>query len=80
MLRRLLINGLAALLLSGCVYPMSMVEQGANGGSLYFPSATAGARVFIDWAAAGFVDTELGVNMEPEVGHGTTEVYTRVQA
>jgi hypothetical protein len=33
-----------------------------------------------DWAAAGFVDTELGVNMEPEVGHGTTEVYARVQA
>jgi hypothetical protein len=32
------------------------------------------------WAAAGFVDTELGVNMEPEVGHGTTEVYARVQA
>jgi hypothetical protein len=32
------------------------------------------------WAAAGFVDTELSVNMEPEVGHGKTEVYTRVQA
>ena len=32
------------------------------------------------WAAAGFVDTELCVNMEPEVGHGTTEVYARVQA
>jgi hypothetical protein len=32
------------------------------------------------WAAAGFEDTELGVNMEPEVGHGTTEVYARVQA
>ncbi len=32
------------------------------------------------WAAAGFVDTELGVNMEPEVSHGKTEVYARVQA
>jgi hypothetical protein len=34
----------------------------------------------VKWAAAGFVDTELSVNMEPEVGHGKTEVYTRVQA
>jgi hypothetical protein len=32
------------------------------------------------WAAAGFVDTELGVFMEPEVCHGTTEVYAGVQA
>ena len=32
------------------------------------------------WAAAGSEDTELGVNMEPEVCHGTTEVYARVQA
>ena len=32
------------------------------------------------WAAAGFVDTELGVNKEPEVSHGTTEVYAEVQA
>ena len=32
------------------------------------------------WPAAGFEDTELGVLMEPEVGHGTTEVHARVQA
>ena len=32
------------------------------------------------WPAAGFEDTELGVLMEPEVGHGTTEVYAGVQA
>ena len=32
------------------------------------------------WPAAGSKDTELGVLMEPEVGHGTTEIYTRVQA
>ena len=32
------------------------------------------------WPAAGFEDTELGVNMEPEVDHGATEIYTRVQA
>jgi hypothetical protein len=33
-----------------------------------------------NWAAAGFKDTELGVNMEPEVGYGTSKVYARVQA
>ena len=27
------------------------------------------------WPAPGFEDTELGVLMEPEVGHGETEVY-----
>jgi len=33
-----------------------------------------------DWPAPGSEDTELGVLMEPEVGHGETEVYPRVQA
>src|SRR5262245_9886060 len=32
------------------------------------------------WPAPGSEDTELGVLMEPEVGHGETEVYSRVQA
>ena len=32
------------------------------------------------WAAAGSEDTELGVLMELEVGHGATEIYARVQA
>jgi len=32
------------------------------------------------WPAPGSADTELGVLMEPEVYHGETEVYTRVQA
>ena len=34
----------------------------------------------IKWPAPGSADTELGVLMEPEVCHGETEVYTRVQA
>ena len=33
-----------------------------------------------EWPAPGSADTELGVLMEPEVSHGETEVYTRVQA
>src|SRR5215208_2595973 len=32
------------------------------------------------WPAPGSGDTELGVLMEPEVDHGETEVYPRVQA
>jgi hypothetical protein len=32
------------------------------------------------WPAPGSEDTELGVLMELEVGHGETEVYTGVQA
>jgi hypothetical protein len=32
------------------------------------------------WPAPSSADTELGVLMEPEVGHGETEVYTGVQA
>jgi hypothetical protein len=34
----------------------------------------------LNWPAPGSEDTELGVLMEPEVGHGAAEVYTRVQA
>jgi hypothetical protein len=34
----------------------------------------------IAWPAPGSEDTELGVLMELEVGHGETEVYPRVQA
>ena len=34
----------------------------------------------LDWPAPGSEDTELGVLMELEVGHGETEVYARVQA
>ena len=32
------------------------------------------------WPAPGSEDTELGVLMEPEVDHGETEVYPRIQA
>ncbi|HEY5213415.1 MAG TPA: hypothetical protein VIJ38_10405 [Acidobacteriaceae bacterium] len=32
------------------------------------------------WSAPGFEDTELGVFMEPEVSHGETKIYARVQA
>jgi hypothetical protein len=34
----------------------------------------------LNWPAPGSEDTELGVLMEPEVRHGTSEVYAGVQA
>jgi hypothetical protein len=34
----------------------------------------------VHWPAPGSEDTELGVLMEPEVGHGETEIYAGVQA
>ena len=40
------------------------------------PKATKNAI----WPVPGFEDTELGVLMEPEVGHGETKIYARVQA
>jgi hypothetical protein len=32
------------------------------------------------WPAPGSEDTKFGVKLEPEVCHGETEVYARVQA
>ena len=40
----------------------------------------ADPRFSVVWPAPGSEDTELGVLMELEVGHGETEVYSRVQA
>jgi hypothetical protein len=40
----------------------------------------AGIQSPVWWPAPGSEDTELGVLMEREVGHGEAEVYTRVQA
>ena len=48
--------------------------------SIAFGVKTASRPNFPVWPAPGSEDTELGVLMEPEVGHGETEVYARVQA
>ena len=37
-------------------------------------------QVIAYWPAPGSEDTELGVLMGPEVGHGEAEVHARVQA
>ena len=41
----------------------------------------SGALVTAHWAAPGFVDTEIGVTLEPEDDHGTEkDLQPRVQA
>jgi hypothetical protein len=55
----------------------------ADGESLAISVPVGETRVlkhFQAWPAPGSEDTELGVLMELEVGHGETEVYARVQA
>ena len=48
---------------------------------IYGPNASGKSNVVNSvWPAPGSEDTELGVLMEPEVGHGETEVYAGVQA
>ncbi len=49
------------------ILPRKFVHN-SNAGRIYY------------WPAAGFEDTEFGVLMEPEVGHGAAEVYAGVQA
>src|SRR5215472_5018343 len=48
----------------------------------YLVSASSflSASATISWPAPGSEDTELGVLMELEVGHGETEVHAGVQA
>jgi hypothetical protein len=51
-----------------------------RGSSPWQVPACAFCRDPFTWPAPGSEDTELGVLMELEVGHGETEVYPRVQA
>jgi hypothetical protein len=55
-----------------------VAERRSFGTSSSLPGA--GSWVRSRWPAAGSEDTELGVKMEPEVGHGETEIYPQVQA
>ena len=56
--------------MKGCGY---FSFSGATQGYLFIRSDN-------QWPAPGSEDTELGVLMELEVGHGETEVYAGVQA
>jgi hypothetical protein len=49
----------------------------ADASGTYIAAERVGDRAC--WAAAGSEDTEVDVMMEPEVGHGATKVYPRVQ-
>jgi hypothetical protein len=43
-------------------------------------SLVVGFQEDLNWPAPGSEDTELGVLMELEVGHGETEVHAGIQA
>jgi hypothetical protein len=47
---------------------------------IWYVHHIAAKQKFVGWPAAGSTDTELGVFMELEVGHGETEIYAGVQA
>jgi hypothetical protein len=49
-------------------------------GRLLQKSKTTPYKGGLVWPALGSEDTELGVSMELEVGHGEPEVHARVQA
>jgi len=46
----------------------------------YLERAASALKKSVSWPAPGSEDTELGVLMELEVGHGETEVYAGIQA
>ncbi len=56
------------------------LEDREDGVSVQFKHGRARQFDLVVWPAAGFKDTELSVNMEPEVDHGEKEVYAGVQA
>ena len=68
--------------------PGARLLSGVESLSLTGPSDLVAQKVLrsfsqtnsFNWPAPGSEDTELGVLMEPEVGHGETKVYPRVQA
>src|SRR5258708_5117897 len=72
------------LISTGCI---AVIYIGAGWIAVHVPFASIGLMApqgvedfYRDWPAAGSADTELGVLLEPEVGHGATEVYARIQA
>jgi adenine-specific DNA-methyltransferase len=73
---------------SSCEYLSSTVERTSHDGSAPLTFSNSKIQDVLKtllkkrnfWPAAGSEDTELGVLLEPEVGHGEAEVYTRVQA
>jgi hypothetical protein len=59
------------------VYSVIVYKWGGTSTQTSYTISVSGTGV---WPAPGSEDTELGVLMEPEVGHGETEVYAGVQA
>ncbi len=73
MRKTLLIAG-ATLLLASCAYPVQQTEQGAAVGLLFFPGASADARVLIDGADAGAASMYDGTKQYLSVAPGTHQI------
>jgi hypothetical protein len=72
---------LQAIRYAAMISKMTFVEAvGAHAKFLSKIGSDASKAENSKWPAPGSADTELGVLMEPEVCHGATEVYARVQA
>jgi hypothetical protein len=68
----------SALAAGGSSYELDVSDTSGNiSGAIDTLGALASSG---NWPVPGLDDTELGVRMEPEVWHGTKEVYAGVQA
>jgi hypothetical protein len=64
----------AACFLAGCAYPVTKTEQGAAAGMLFFPGASADARVVVDGADAGPAGQYDGTKQYLSVEPGTHQI------
>ena len=73
MMRKILIAGLTCIL-AGCAYPIAKTEQGAAAGLVFFPGASADARVSIDGVDAGSASQYDGAKQYLSVPPGTHQI------
>jgi hypothetical protein len=72
-MRRIVMLGVACLV-AGCAYPVARTEQGASPGQVFFPGASADARVSIDGADAGPASQYDGIKQSLSVKPGTHQI------
>lgn len=73
-MRKMMMIAGAACLLSACAYPVQRTEQGAAAGLLFFPGASADARVLVDGSDAGAASQYDGTKQYLSVPPGTHQI------